>query len=263
MAIIRWCLSIYQCWPKPRKNMQNLRKQLLQDFGQGKEQQQHGTLPLRRIQGREDEGKHTLLKQWQKMTKTYPYAPCTIFTYQTGWFCSGKCWDSYSTHDGICNLAMQMSTDLRIPPESTRADLTAVTNRYWPGLKRTKFPWRNPTLSNNAGDPTEKRSFGGDMMGLLLDDTGCVALSENDCENVDVPEIIIFDGGNRHEVCSLCFVGLLLAPRNCHHWSVDPICTSQQRTSILLPNKHAHLMAAAKYIFHMSTWGTSSIIKYN
>jgi hypothetical protein len=114
------------------------------------------------------------------MTKTYPYAPCTIFTYQTGWFCSGKCWDSYSTHDGICNLAMQMSTDLRIPPESTRADLTAVTNRYWPGLKRTKFPWRNPALSDNAGDPTEKRSFGGDMMGLLLDDTGCVALSEND-----------------------------------------------------------------------------------
>ena len=53
------------------------------------------------------------------------------------------------------------------------------------------------------------------MMGLLLDDTGCVALSENDCENVDVPEIIIFDGGNRHEVCSLCFA---------HPSSEHPFC---------------------------------------
>ena len=74
----------------------------------------------------------------------------------------------------------------------------------------TKVQWRNPALSKNAGYPKDKRPFSGDMTGPPPDDIGCVALSENG----DAQRIVVFNGENRHKVCSLCFFVLHLAPGN-------------------------------------------------
>jgi hypothetical protein len=64
-----------------------------------------------------------------------------IFTYMTGWFCSGKCWDSYS------------STMVRIWVSHRNLPSESIRGLRLRGLRRNSLPhWLPPQLGKSCVD---------------------------------------------------------------------------------------------------------------